>query len=225
MSATKEYHHNKIEVEQRKARANKRDYPILFDTEMVRTILSGDKTATRRLFKSPLSKAMELAVEIFLEGGKWIACLNNGRYYQYSIICPYGQPGDYLWVKETFANTYDCDDDKEYMEFKADSNDKTPNRTHCWTPSIHLRKNQARIWLQITDIKPQRILTITEYEAREEGMRVGKILNFSEIGQVNFRESFIAKWISIYGIENYYENPWVWAIKFKLQESKPTKII
>ena len=225
MSAIKEYHHNKIEEEQLKTRANKRDYPILFDTEMVRAILSGAKTATRRLFTSPLSKAMEPTREIFLEGGKWIARLNNGQCFRYPIICPYGEPGDYLWVKETFANTYDCDDDKEYIEYKADSNDKTPNHTHCWTPSIHLRKNQARIWLQITDIKPQRILTITEDEAREEGISVGKILNLGEIGQVNFREGFIAKWISIYGIENYYENPWVWAIKFKLQESKPTKII
>ncbi|MBK6285844.1 MAG: hypothetical protein IPF54_27020 [Draconibacterium sp.] len=208
-----------------RATTNTRDYPILFDTEMVRAILSGAKTATRRLFKSPLSKSMEPAVEIFKESGKWIARLNNGKCYRYPILCPYGEPGDYLWVKETFANTYDCDDDKEYMEFKADSNDKTPNHTYCWTPSIHLRKNQARIWLKITDIKPQRILTITEDEAREEGISVGKILNLGEIGQVNFREGFIAKWISIYGIENYYENPWVWAIKFKLQESKPTKII
>lgn len=225
MSATKEYHHNHIEEELRKARANIRDYPLLFDTEMVRAILSGAKTATRRLFKLPISKAMVPTREIFLESGKWIARLNNGQYYRYPIICPYGEPGDYLWVKETFANTYDCDDDKEYMEFKADSNEKIPNHTHCWTSSIHLRKNQTRIWLQITDIKPQRILTITEDEAREEGISVGKILNLGEIGQVNFREGFIAKWISIYGIENYYENPWVWAIKFKLKESKPTIII
>ena len=224
MGAIKNYHHDKIEEEQRQAIADTRDYPILFDTEMVQAILSGAKTATRRLFKSPLSKAMEPAREIFQEGGKWIARLKNGQSYRYPIVCPYGKPGDYLWVKETFANTYDCDDDKEYMEFKADSNDKTPKHTYCWTPSIHMRKNQARVWLQITDIKPQRIQTITEDEAREEGIRVGKILNFGEIGQVNFREGFIIKWISIYGIESFYENPWVWAIKFNLQESKPSII-
>lgn len=64
MSATKEFHHDRIEHEQRGAIADTRDYPILFDTEMVQAIISGSKTATRRLFKSPLSKAMEPAHEI-----------------------------------------------------------------------------------------------------------------------------------------------------------------
>ncbi len=222
MSATKEFHHYDIELGQRSAIADTRDYPILFDTEMVQAILSGAKTATRRLFKSPLCKAMEPAREIFPESGKWIARLKNGKCYEYPIICPFGEPGDYLWVKETWAPAlgeiaYKADYSKDVLSEKR-------NRG-IWKPSIHMSKTAARIWLKITEVKPQRIQNITEDEAREEGIRVGKILNFGEIGQVNFREGFIVKWISIYGIESFYENPWVWAIKFNVQESKPSIII
>lgn len=77
-------------------------------------------------------------------------------------------------------------------------------------------KTAARIWLEITDIKAQRIQTISEDDARDEGCGVGKIYGLEEVGQSNFREGFFAKWISIYGIESYHTNPWVWAIKFKV---------
>ena len=208
MSAIKHINHDEIEADQRATIADTRDCPILFDKEMVRATLSGAKTATRRLFKSPLSKAMEPAYAIFKEGGKWIARLENGQCYRYPIICPFGEPGDYLWIKETF--TYDTSGRKIYRASHGDINDKK------WTPSIHMSKTASRIWLQITDIKPQRIQTVTEEEAREEGTKAGKILNYSEISQVNFREGFFLKWISIYGIERFYENQWVWAIKYKM---------
>ena len=222
MSATKEFHHDKIEHKQRQAIADTRDYPVLFDTEMVRAILSGTKTATRRLFKSPLSKAMEPAREIFPEGGKWIARLKNGQCYRYPILCPFGEPGDYLWVKETWAPAL-CE-----IAYKADYSKNTLSEERnrgIWKPSIHMSKTAARIWLQITDIKPQRIQTVTEEEAREEGTKPGKLYWYDKTDQSNFREGFIAKWISIYGIESFYENPWVWAIKFNLQDSKPLIII
>ncbi len=218
MSATKEFHHDRIEHEQRRAIADTRDYPILFDTEMVQAIISGSKTATRRLFKSPLSKAMEPAHQIWYDGGEWIARLKNGQCYKYPIVCPWGEPGDYLWVKETWAPAindfaYKADYSKEVLEEKRNQG--------LWRPSIHMSKTTARIWLQITDVKAQRIQTITESEAKEEGVKIAKILGLGEIGQSNYREGFIAKWISIYGIESWYENPWVWAVKFSVCESKP----
>lgn len=218
MSATKEFHHDQIEHEQRRAIADTWDYPILFDTEMVQAIISGSKTATRRLFKSPLSKAMEPAHEIIYENGEWIAQLKNGHYINCVIVCPWGEPGDFLWVKETWAPAinhfaYKADYSKEVLEEKRNQG--------LWHPSIHMPKTTARLWLQITDVKAQRIQTITETEAWSEGVQLAKILGLGEIGQSNYREGFIAKWISIYGIESWYENPWVWAVKFSVCESKP----
>ena len=222
MSATKEFHHDKIEEEQRKAIADTRDYPILFDTEMVQAILSGAKTETRRLFKSPLSKAMEPAHEIFHDGGEWIAGLKNGQSLKYPIVCPYGEPGDYLWVKETWVPAisdiaYKADYSKEVLSEKRNQG--------LWHPSIHTPKTSARLWLQITDVIAQRIQTITEDEARQEGTKPGKIYWYDKTTEPNFREGFIIKWISIYGIESFYENPWVWAIQFIVTDSKPSIIL
>ena len=221
MSATKEFHHEQIEHEQRRAIADTRDYPILFDTEMVQAIISGSKNATRRLFKSPLSKAMEPAHEIYHDGVEWIARLKNGQCYKYPIVCPWGAPGDYLWVKETWKPECVYVNGNAASYYYLADNPSSKSTVNKFRPSIHMPKTAARIWLQITDVKAQRIQTITEAEAWAEGVQLAKILGLGEIGQSNYREGFIAKWISIYGIESFYENPWVWAIKFSVCESKP----
>ncbi len=207
MSATKEFHHDEIEKGLRTNFTDKRDYPILFDTQMVQAILSGQKTQTTRAFKSPLCKAMERAVVIWFDGTEWRAEDSKRLLYKHSIICPYGAVGDLLWVKETM----------DYKgRYKADNPPKDKHSDLGWIPSIHMPKDKARIWLKITDIKAQRIQTVSEEDAREEGAGVGKIFGFSEIGQNTYREGFYAKWISIYGIESYHENSWIWAIKFKV---------
>lgn len=103
MSATKEFHHDEIEQGQRAAIDDTRDYPIIFDTQMVRSILSGKKTQTRRLFKSPLLKVLEPATKIFYDDTIWLVQLKNGQSINYPVVCPYGEPGDLLWVKETWA--------------------------------------------------------------------------------------------------------------------------
>jgi hypothetical protein len=213
MSATKEFHHDEIEQGQQAAIADTRDYPILFDTQMVKAILSGEKTQTRRLFKSPLSMAMEPAHEIRKNKGKWIAFLKNGQSLKYPVNCPYGEAGDLLWVKETWAPAitdiaYKADYDKSVLSEK-------PNQG-IWHPSIHMPKSAARIWLQITGVEAQRVQSISEEDAKAEGAGVAKIFGFSPVGQCNFRDGFFAKWISIYGIESWYENPWVWAVKFNV---------
>lgn len=221
MSAIKEFHHNEIEQGQRAAISDKRDYPILFDTQMVKSILSGKKTQTRRLFKLPLLKVMEPAHEILHDGAEWNARLKNGQCLKYPIVCPYGEPGDLLWVKETWAPAitdiaYKADYTKEVLKEKRNKG--------IWKPSVHMPKTAARLWLEITDVKARRIQSVTEEEAEQEGTRAGKIFGFSPEGPNNFREGFFLKWISIYGIESYYENFWVWSIKFHvlpLQKNAP----
>jgi hypothetical protein len=212
MSATKEFHHDEIEKSMRTA-ADKRDYPILFDSEMVRAILSGKKIQTRRMFKKPLLNNIEKAKDIWFDGTKWKARDSKKLIYKHPIICPYGKIGDLLWVKETWAPAmgdiaYKADYSKDVL-----SEDRNKG---LWHPSIHMPKTAARLWLEITDIKAQRLQTISEQDAIEEGCGVAKIFGFGVIGQSNHREGFFAKWISIYGIEYYHENPWIWALKFKV---------
>jgi hypothetical protein len=221
MGAIKEVHHNEIEKGQRAAIDDTWDYPILFDTQMVRAILSGEKTQTRRLFKSPLSKAMEPAHEIWQDGGEWIARLKNGQCYKPNIVCPYGEPGDLLWVKETWALALSD------IAYKADYSKQVlsePKNKGVWHPSIHMAKKDSRLWLQITDIKAQRIQSITEDEAKAEGVDIASVLNFSPESKHCFRSGFYKKWEKIYGIESWFENQWVWAIKFEVYSTQNKSI-
>jgi hypothetical protein len=211
MSAIKEFHHDEIEKGMRESEAKKRDYPILFDTYMVKAILSGTKIQTSRLFRSPLSKKMEPAHEIWHDGGEWIARKKNGQCYKQKIVCPYGEIGDLLWVKET---TIFNKNSKSYWPVSLGYSKTSDYEEKI--PSIHMPKSAARLWLEITDIKAQRIQTVSEQDAIEEGCGVAKIFGFGDIGQSNHREGFFAKWITIYGLESYHENPWIWALKFKV---------
>jgi hypothetical protein len=188
---------------------------------MVQAILSGWKTQTRRLFKSPLSKAMEPAHEIWHDGGEWIARLKNGQCYKYPIICPYGEREDLLWVKETWAPAiidvaYKADYSKSVLSEKRNQG--------LWHPSIHMAKKDARLWLKITDIKAQRIQSITEEEAMQEGTGIASVLNFNPKCESSYRAGFYKKWIAIYGIQSWHENPWVWAIKFEVYSTQNKSI-
>ena len=217
MSATKEFHHDEIGSNQRLCIILIKDYPVLFDTEMVQAILSGKKTSTRRLFKKPLSKAVEPAKEIFHDGTHWVARLKNGQCYRYPIICPYGETGDYLWVKETFCPPFK-DQVKPAFLFKADYHigvSEHKKNKNMWKPSIHMPRAAARLWLEITELKPQRIQSITEQEAMKEGVMPAHLLNFEPEIYSSYRAGFYKKWISIYGIESWHLNPWVWTIDFK----------
>lgn len=214
MSLTKTYYFDQIEKGMRADEPPKRDYPILFDTEMVRAILSGKKIQTRRMFKKPLLNKMERAKVIWFDGSEWIARDSKKLIYKHPVICPYGEVGDLLWVKETWAPAlgeiaYKADYTKDVLSEERNKG--------VWHPSIHMPKTAARLWLEITDIKAQRLQTITEQDAFEEGCGVTKIFGFSEIGHSNHREGFFAKWIAIYGLESYHENPWIWALKFKVR--------
>ena len=213
MGAVKEFYASLIEAGMREDQPKKHDYPILFETEMVQSILSGIKTQTRRAFRSPPSKMIEPAHEIWHDGTQWIARKKNGQCYKYRFTCPFGNIGDLLWVKETWAPAigeiaYRADYSKEVLSEKRNQG--------LWHPSIHMPKTAARLWLEITGIKAQRLQTISEQDALEEGCGVAKIFGFGEICQNNHREGFFSKWIAIYGLESYHENPWIWALKFKV---------
>lgn len=122
--------------------------PILFNTQMVRAILDGRKTCTRRIVK-PQPTA----------------------HYGMQCIKPPYQPGDILYVRETWSLRFDG----EKYFYKADKNTSREEKRLLdyndvkWRPSIHMPKEAARIWLKVTNVRVERLQKITEAQTEEEG--------------------------------------------------------
>lgn len=194
--------------------------PILFNTEMVRAILDGRKTVTRRVVKSQLP---ENVVEIhnvdpigylmFKTSDRLLDGWNNRK-------APYCK-GDALWVRETFRTDAYVDGRVEYRatptcEEKVEEYD-APAR---WIPSIHMPKEAARIFLQVTDIRVERLQEITEEQAIKEGCYHGPLFEGGEEDEITAKSQFISLWestikkqdLDTYGWD---ANPWVWVIEFE----------
>ena len=157
--------------------------PILFNTDMVRAILAGQKTVTRRVVK-PQPPGMCSTLNYDEEGHtvKFLAdadCI----YFVYEAKAPY-QPGDLLYVRETWYYESHMEDmtagepdlpsgaySHRYI-FKADCQDYPVNvgvGPHGWRPSIHMPREAARIFLRVTDVRVERLQDITETQALKEG--------------------------------------------------------
>lgn len=211
--------------------------PILFNTEMVRAILDGRKSCTRRLVKPQPDEKHTYPLGFVTDSTekKEVGCFGFGiDEYGGSIqyVKPPYQQGDILYVRETWCLRYDG----EKYFYKADKN--TPreekrlidyNNT-SWHPSIHMPKEAARIWLKITDVRVERLQDITPKDAKNEG--VGNLF-YEDIGysEKNYgtevdpeygiaKEQFAWLWDSTikksdldrYG---FNANPWVWVIWFE----------
>lgn len=213
------------------------EHPILFSTPMVQANLEGRKTMTRRIIKiAPESKPMFQDDEM----------MNNAIGYSFLepdqfekpdyekmitlIKCQYGQPGDLLWVRESFAL---IDHPELKYRYKADHlNPKSVN----WKPSIHMPKAAARIWLQVEEIRVERLNDISEEDAIAEGITsyFDKMVSGTRFtyqpGQLS--NSYTAKrefeklWCKINGEESWEANPWVWVVKYKVVSTtgKPNSI-
>lgn len=123
------------------------------------------------------------------------------------ILCHYGQPGDLLYVRESFANTLNG------FQFKANYTPEEWKKIYDvpFKPSIHMPKAAARIWLEITDVRVETLTDITEKDCIYEGI---KDLGYSE--GYTHTALFVELWESIHGKESFWKNPWVWVISFKV---------
>lgn len=193
-----------------------KEIPILFSTPMVQAILAGRKTQTRRVIKSrhesglfQVSRRKSDGQIISIESLDW-----DERNCEKNITCPYGQPGDLLWVRETFV--YRDKHDKYY--YKADYPDSDPYAHSGWKPSIHMPKAAARIWLEVTNVRAERLQDITEHDALQEGMsiRYDKDEDGLVVKDKRNTEAFEELWQSINGTESWEANPWVWVVEFKV---------
>jgi len=209
--------------------------PILFSTPMVQAIMEGRKTMTRRIVKG---MALDwLKPDMFTP--EYVASPENG-------LCPYGQLGDLLWVRETFyayghwaTITENGKSKKQFWDLTRDScylhqfhSDWLPNKVAKFgelgwhkRPSLYMPKSIARIWLRVKDRHVERLQDINEQDAIAEGIEYQKDLN--GIWYKNYNDddheltsdpidSFQSLWISINGRESWDLNPFVWVVSFEV---------
>lgn len=194
---------------------------------MVLAILEGRKTQTRRVtgfseinetpdewYLYGLEKDPELIIGEDKYGNDKVKKMSG--YYalfehtelgecQRSIRCPYGHPGDRLWVRETWAIVPALPPQDFAYIFKADFDDDPFN----WRPSIHMPRAASRLTLEITDIRAERLHYITEGDAVAEGCESGGDWDSAPTIQ------YSKLWETINGPGSWGANPWVWAITFK----------
>lgn len=175
----------------------RKEIPILYQTEMVQAILKGTKTKTRRICKD-LIGATGVKGVYHRPDGLFIGThlkVGDGCGVTEPFRCPYGQPGDLLWVRETFAHGYNNMLDPNigkpesewtlrYWTFKDGGQKFSDGRYHPpqlkynegafdhikWKPSIHMPKAAARIWLEVVSVKVERLQDISQEDAKAEGV-------------------------------------------------------
>ncbi|MFS7304929.1 morphogenetic protein [Rahnella inusitata] len=190
-----------------------KERPILFNGEMVRAILSGRKTQTRRIMKDQpevIPPEDECGVP-----GYWIPCHAGKtmvRNDMMKIACPLGMRGDQLWVRETWAR-YNIDQDSHDMAYRATKPDDWPEGGR-WRPSIHMPRWASRINLLITGVRVERLNDISQEDAKSEGCCYGRGGGVPDLA-VSPADHFPTLWESIYGIKSWAANPWVWVIEFE----------
>ena len=199
-----------------------KERPIIFSTEMVRAILEGRKTQTRRVIK-PQPYDAERAIKRAEEINNLI---RRGAY----VRCPYGQVGDRLWVKETWA-TLQCEDKVKpsnlnpeiatqaqilYREQLGDNNPYHPN----WRSPLFMPRWASRITLEITGLRVERLQDIPLDALIDEGIEVSDELMALPDNRGKYlaiQQLFIDLWDKLNAKRGYAwdSNPWVWVIEFK----------
>lgn len=170
-----------------------KEHPILFSGSMVRAILAGRKTMTRRVVNPQPEDGTDCPY--------YVGVANDRK----ARVCPYGSKGTRLWVRETFFNSRG--DDSMPTHYRADENDEDFQLK--WKPSIFMPRWASRITLEIESVRIERLHDISEDEAKAEGTED------SEIG-IAHRTCFHILWDSINKKRGFgwSENPWVWVIQF-----------
>lgn len=186
--------------------------PMLMSAPMVRAILAGTKTQTRRIVK-PQPTGFIGGPGVIMPNGAPAALIpmdDTVEPFGRQIICPYGQPGDQLWVREAWARTTVCG--TEMIVYREGD-----NRTDYggpWKPGIHLFRKDSRITLEITGVRVERLQDISEEDAEAEG--IGFLRSIPDADEtLTARELFECLWESINGADSWAANPWVWVIEFR----------
>ncbi|HHL0117810.1 TPA: hypothetical protein ACQZLP_003001 [Klebsiella variicola subsp. variicola] len=200
---------------------------MIFNVEMVRAILDGRKTQTRRPIKWKQTRFTEIGERE--DGSKWPWSEDAEHAFDFWHPCPFGSVGDRIWVRETFQGPlFDFDlmdsyckdstpfEKSEFCVYKADGvpapefYDADDELHCCWRPSIHMPRWASRILLEITGVRVERLKSISDRDALREGCSTADMKSGDCVADV-----FARLWASIYGDESWNSNPWVWVIEFK----------
>ncbi|HHK8874981.1 TPA: hypothetical protein ACQZB3_000561 [Escherichia coli] len=220
-----------------------KERPIIFNADMVRAVLDGRKTQTRRIIQSPAKNMQARGHECIsyrAPGDQWYqdyvfsmrdrsGVWQDYKHEQFLAKCPFGAVGNRLWVRESFyehghwqGGGYDPEDsyfvsDKQVL-YPADGIQRPAERKRedFWRsrPSIHMPRWASRITLEITGVRVERLHAIT----------LGDICKELGCGLYDFRPATYGftvweeLWQSIYGADSWQANPWVWVIEFKRVE-------
>ena len=204
-----------------------KERPILFSAPMVRAILAGTKTQTRRLIKpQPLVRD---------NGGMVNLCRNEWAVLDGCLAglwkCPYGEIGDKLWVRETFS--YDVSEMppidvsgnpicKEVVVYMATDDDGS----YFWRPSIHMRRDESRIDLEVINVRIEKLKDISEEDCYAEGIsrswedwplqghEEALITPSASLSVPHPKWAYECLWSKINGCGSWDKNPWVWVIEF-----------
>lgn len=206
-----------------------KERPILFSGAMVRAILSGRKTQTRRVVKPQPTR-----LEWFDHQKGWLGSFGEdagSRDNPHRMVpCPYGVPGDRLWVKETHYNN--SVGNVIAQMFKAKEQPKVYYRadhegvvTWNWKPSIFMKRQLSRITLEIVSVRVERLQDISEVDAMAEGIHRFEVNDCTYFHsrptaptEEHFNSGLMAYrdlWESINGAGSWDANPWVWVVEFK----------
>ena len=199
--------------------------PILFNAEMVRAILDGRKTCTRRVVKGAIPDDAMWGYTMFTPKG-CVSCrgVYADEYGEKFFRLPY-QQGDILYVRETWQFLYELDDNEQPVEetgkYYYAATDITLFNTYVdengvkhdyvpWRPSIHMPKEAARIWLKVTDVRVERLQDMTDDDAEAEGCfdYTSTALGFPDVWDSTIKKSDLDR----YGWD---ANPWVWVVEFE----------
>lgn len=206
-----------------------KERPILFSAPMVRAILAGAKTQTRRPLRKGTWWNAEHGVIRMAPAG--LACTGFEL-----VPCPYGQPGDRLWVRETWAPHFMYEgvkprniliDARSCLFYAADGGItggcEAGQRAKRWRPAIHMPRRASRITLQVSGVRVERLQDISEADALAEGVTPkwepgcsGRLME--AFGGFSFRpaaSAYADLWEQINGHGSWDANPWVWVVEFK----------
>lgn len=204
-----------------------KEQPILFSAPMVRAILSGSKSQTRRIVKPQPAPDQQPRTVIGSSG--FVYVMDNAPLLPYPEVrrvrwdCPYGQPGDRLWVRETWA--HDATDLEQCRAAHEDAmgglmtygpyyraTESAPDTLH-WRPSIHMPRWASRITLEVTSVRVERLQDISRGDAMAEGCP------FPNLAQGDDPRRWYAHlWDEINGPGSWEANPWVWVVEFRTVE-------
>jgi len=207
-----------------------KERPILFSGEMVRAILDGRKTQTRRVIKPQPVENSAYYGGFVLETKRKTSSIQSFNEGGYPDLCPYGQPGDRLWVRETWwfgdlIYGVTGNQVENVVLYKADGV-RNPAVAR-WHPSIHMFREYSRINLEITNIRIERLNQINSNDAKAEGIQSFWNLSGAHCcgipGVIQPKpnqmwtevEAYKELWGSINGKDSWDKNPWVWVVEFR----------